>query len=109
VVLAAVVWGTPELSEGAVRAFAFAVLVCTNLALIFSNRSRAGSLFASLLVPNRTLWLVVGVALCLLLLALYVPWLATLFVFEPLPLVWLAGAVGLGVASVTWFELLKPK
>jgi Ca2+-transporting ATPase len=109
VVLAAVVWGTPELSEGAVRAFSFAVLVCTNLALIFSNRSRAGSLFASLLVPNRTLWLVVGVALCLLLLALYVPWLATLFVFEPLPLVWLAGAVGLGVASVTWFELLKPK
>ena len=107
--LVATVWGTSQLTEGAARAFAFAALVCTNLALIFSNRSRAGSLWASLWVPNRTLWLVVAAALSLLLLALYLPWLARLFVFEMLPAPYLAAAVGLGLVSVLWFELVKPR
>jgi Ca2+-transporting ATPase len=108
-VLAATVWGAGQLTEGAARAFAFATLVGTNMALIFSNRSRAGSLWASLWVPNRTLWLVVGAAVGLLLLALYVPWLARLFVFEFLPLPYLAAAAGLGLVSVGWFELVKPR
>lgn len=108
-VLAATVWGAGQLTEGAGRAFAFATLVCTNLALIFSNRSRAGSLWASLWVPNRTLWLVVAAALGLMLLALYVPWLARLFVFEALPMAYLASAAGLGLVSVLWFELVKPR
>jgi Ca2+-transporting ATPase len=108
-VLAATVWGARELTEGAARAFAFAALVCTNLALIFSNRSRAGSLWGSLWVPNRSLWLVVAAALGLLLLALYVPWLARLFVFEALSLPYLVAAVGLGLLSMLWFELFKPR
>jgi P-type Ca2+ transporter type 2C len=107
VVLLATALGAAQLSEGSARAFAFAVLVFTNLALIYSNRGRAGSLWASLWVPNRTLWLVVAAALVLLGLALYVPWLARLFVFALLPLPWLAAAAGLGLASVLWFELLK--
>jgi Ca2+-transporting ATPase len=106
-VLVATLWGAGQLTEGAARAFSFATLVCTNLALIFSNRSRAGSLWASLWVPNRTLWLVVGAALSLLALALYVPWLARLFVFESLPLPYLGAALGLGLASVLWFEAIK--
>jgi Ca2+-transporting ATPase len=107
VVLAATVWGAGQLTEGSVRALAFAVLVFTNLALIFSNRSRAGAFWAGLWVPNRTLWAVVAAALSLLGLVLYVPWLARLFLFEPLPMAWLAAAAGLGLASVLWFELLK--
>ncbi|HSO44270.1 MAG TPA: cation-translocating P-type ATPase [Rhodoferax sp.] len=107
VVLAATVWGTSQLTEGGVRALAFAVLVFTNLALILSNRSRAGAFWASLRVPNHTLWGVVAAAISLLGLVLYVPWLAGLFVFEPLPMAWLASAAGLGLASVLWFELLK--
>lgn len=109
VVLTATVWGAGQLPEGAARAFAFATLVCTNLALIFSNRSRTGALWASLWVPNRTLWLVVAAALGLMLLALYLPWLARLFMFQPLPLAYLAAAAGLGMASVGWFELVKPR
>jgi Ca2+-transporting ATPase len=108
-VLGATAWGSGVLSEGAARAFAFAVLVCTNMALIFSNRSRSGTLRASLWVPNRTLWVVVGATTTLLLLALYLPWLSRLFVFEPLPGVWLAAALGLGLVSVVWFEWLKPR
>ncbi len=107
VVMLATAWGASQLTEGGARALAFAVLVFTNLALIFSNRSGAGALWASLWVPNHTLWLVVAAALSLLGLVLYVPWLATLFVFDPLPLIWLAGAAGLGLASVLWFELIK--
>jgi Ca2+-transporting ATPase len=109
VVLAATVWGASQLTEGAARAFSFATLVCTNLALIFSNRSRTGALWASLWVPNRTLWLVVAAALSLMLLALYVPWLAGLFQFDQLPALYLLAAVGLGLASVGWFELVKPR
>ena len=107
VVMAATVWGAGQLAEGATRAFAFATLVCTNLALIFSNRSRAGSLWASLRVPNRTLWIVASAALALMALALYLPWLARLFVFEPLPLGYLTAALGLGLASMLWFEAVK--
>jgi Ca2+-transporting ATPase len=107
VVLLATAWGSAQLTEGSARAFAFAVLVMTNLALIFSNRGRVGAFWAGLRVPNRTLWLVAAAALTLLALALYVPWLARLFLFEPLPMAWLAGATGLGLASVLWFELLK--
>ncbi len=107
VVMGATAWGAGQLGEGAARAFAFATLVCTNLALIFSNRSRVGSLWASLWVPNRTLWIVVGAALALMALALYLPWLARLFVFEPLPLLYLGAALGLGLASMLWFEAVK--
>ncbi|MDD5030783.1 MAG: cation-translocating P-type ATPase [Rhodoferax sp.] len=107
-VLLAYWWASLHLSEGAARAFAFAVLVATNVALIFSSRSRKGALLQSLTVPNRTLWAVVGAALALLMTALYVPWLARLFVFERLPLTWLALALGLGLFSVVWFEIFKP-
>ena len=107
VVLAATVWGAGQLTEGGARALAFAVLVFTNLALILSNRSRAGAFWAGLWVPNHTLWGVVAAALGLLGLVLYVPWLAGLFLFDPLPGAWLASAAGLGLASVLWFELLK--
>jgi len=109
VVMAASWWVAGELSEGAARAFAFATLISTNVALIFSSRSRKGALLASLRVPNRALWWVVGAALSLLLLALYLPWLARLFVFAPLPLSWLALAFALALFSLPWFEWLKPR
>ena len=107
VVLGAYAWGASQLSENAARAFAFATLVSANLALIFSNRSGTVSLWAALRVPNRTLWLVTGLTLGLLGLALYWPWLARLFVFEALPLRELLTAVALGLLSVVWFEAIK--
>ena len=107
VVLGAYAWGGRHLSEDEARAFAFAVLVVGNLALIFSNRSRSASLWAALRVPNRTLWTVTGVALGFLALALYVPWLAALFRFEFLSLPYLGLALCLGLLSVAWFEAIK--
>jgi len=107
VVLGAYAWGAVHLMENAARAFAFATMVMGNLALIFSNRSRTGSLLASLRVPNRTLWIVSGVTLGFLALALYLPWLARLFFFAPLSALDLLTAVALGLVSVVWFEAIK--
>jgi Ca2+-transporting ATPase len=107
VVLAAYALGAAYLSEKEVRAFTFATLVMGNLALIFSNRSRTASLWATLRTPNRTMWWVTGVTLGLMGLTLYWPWMARLFYFEPLPLRYLLIATGLGLSSVLWFELIK--
>jgi P-type Ca2+ transporter type 2C len=107
VAVGAYLWSTTWLPENAVRAFVFVTLVVGNLALIFSNRTGSASLWASLKVPNRTLWIVCAAALGLLGLALYVPWLAALFFFEPLAWKDLALASLLGAASVLWFRLLR--
>ena len=107
VVMGAYVWGATWLTEKEVRAFTFATLVVGNLALIFSNRSRTKSLWHSIRVPNRTLWAVTGLTLGLLGLALYQPWLARLFFFEPLSMSNLLLAVALGGISVFWFEAMK--
>jgi Ca2+-transporting ATPase len=107
VVMAAYGLGATYLSEKEVRAFTFATLVMGNLALIFSNRSRTASLWALLRTPNRTLGFVAGTTLGLLGLALYWPWMAELFNFEPLPLPSLLIATGMGLSSVLWFELIK--
>lgn len=108
VVLLVTYWGASHLSEGVVRALAFATLVAGNLALILTNRARQGSLWQSLRVPNRTLWLVCGAALLLLMLVLYVPWLANLFKFEPLPLRYLGLVLGLGLLLALVLEAFKP-
>jgi Ca2+-transporting ATPase len=106
-VMGAYAWGASWLTETAARAFAFTTLVMGNLALIFSNRSSRGSLWVSLRVPNRTLWIVTGVTLGLLGLALYLPWLSRLFFFSPLSAPDLLTATGLGLLSVLWFETIK--
>jgi Ca2+-transporting ATPase len=106
-VMGAYAWGASWLTETAARAFAFTTLVMGNLALIFSNRSSSGSLWRSLRVPNRTLWIVTGVTLGLLGLALYLPWLSRLFFFSPLSAPDLLTAIALGLLSVVWFEAIK--
>ncbi len=106
-VLGAFAWAGPRIPEPEARAFAFATLVVGNLALILSNRSAKRSLWATLHTPNRTLWVVVGLAFALLLAALYVPWAVGVLRFAPLPLHELAAACGLGLLSVLWFEGIK--
>lgn len=106
-VLAAFAWAQPRLPEAEARAFAFATLVVGNLALILSNRSATQSLWTTLQVPNRTLWAVVGLALALLLAALYLPWAVSVLRFAPLPAHELAAACALGLLSVIWFEAIK--
>ncbi len=107
VVAVAYAWGVSHFTENIARAFAFATLVTGNLALIFSNRSHQASLWASLRTPNRMLWVVTGLTLGLMAVAIYLPPLARLFYFAPLPPTTLLAASLLGIASVHWFEVLK--
>ena len=107
VVLGAYAWANHRLPESEARAFAFAVLVVANLALILSNRSGTRSLWASLRTPNITLWVVVGLALALLLGALYFPWAVRVLRFAQLPAHELATACALGLLGVLWFESVK--
>ncbi len=68
--------------EGTSRALVFSMLVLGNLALILANRSASRGLLATLAIPNRALWIVVGSALAALLAVLLVPWLSSLFRFQ---------------------------
>ncbi len=70
--------------EGEARMIAFVCLVISNLGLIFSNRSRALPILATLGVPNRALWWVSGGAAAFLTVILSVPFLRELFKFAPL-------------------------
>jgi len=106
-VLAAFGWAHSHMPEPEARAFAFATLVVSNLSLILSNRSATQPLWVTLRTPNHRLWAVVGFALGLLLLALYLPWASHALRFAPLPAHELASACGLGVLSVAWFEGVK--
>jgi len=107
VVLLAYAGASARMPEPEARAFAFATLVSGNLALILSNRSSTASLWTSLRTPNAILWGVVGSALALLVAALYLPWAVGLLRFAPLPAPAFLAAVGLGLASVVWFEVIK--
>jgi P-type Ca2+ transporter type 2C len=106
-VMGAFAWAAPRLPEEEARAFAFATVVIGNLALILSNRSATQPIWATLRTPNATLWVVLGLALALLLAALYVPWAVGVLRFAPLPAHELAAAGGLGLLSVLWFEGIK--
>jgi len=107
IVLLAYGWANGRTPEAEARAFAFATLVTGNLALILSNRSATGPLWATLRTPNTTLWWVMAGALALMAAALYLPWAVEVLRFAPLPAHELAAAVGLGLVSVVWFEAVK--
>ncbi|MDO8903586.1 cation-translocating P-type ATPase [Hydrogenophaga sp.] len=106
-VLGAFAWAQPRLPEEEARAFAFATLVVGNLALILSNRSATRPVWTTLRAPNTTLWVVMGLALMVLLGALYLPWAVGVLRFAPLPAHELAAACALGLLSVFWFEAIK--
>lgn len=107
VVMAGFAWILPLRPESEARAFAFAILVSANLALILSSRSAVDPLPVTLRIPNRNLWIIVILAFVLLLCALQQPLMAHVMRFSPLSVQDLALACSLGLLSVLWFELVK--
>ncbi|MEO8839856.1 MAG: cation-translocating P-type ATPase C-terminal domain-containing protein, partial [Herbaspirillum sp.] len=95
------------LSAPQARAFGFTTLIASNLALIFSNRSRRHSIIQTLRTPNSMLWIVTTSAVGLLALALYLPFLTEVFHFAVLPIAQTTLAFGIGMASVIWIEGFK--
>ena len=98
-------WG--GYGETEARALSFSTLIVANLGLIFANRSWTESIFTRLRMPNRALWWVTGGASLFLALALSVPALREVFRFAVLSPLDVLLCVGIGAASVLWFELPK--
>lgn len=107
VMLWAYAWSNAQLPEAQARAFTFSTLVVSNLALLFSTRSR--SLWTSWRTPNVTLWIVGGVSLALLVAVLYLPVAARLSHFAYLPFADLSLAICLGIFSVIGIRWLATR
>jgi Ca2+-transporting ATPase len=93
--------------EDGARTLTFVTLIFANLGLILTNRSWTRTIVGSIRVPNRSLWYVVFGALAFLALALYVPFMRSMFKFTALHPTDLLICVGGGVASIAWFEVFK--
>ena len=94
-------------SEAQARALAFTTLVIANLGLVFTNRSWSRTIVEMLRTPNRALFGVSAAALLFLGLALYVPFLASIFRFGQLHLIDLVICLVASIVSILWFEVLK--
>jgi len=89
------------------RALAFTTLIIANIGLILINRSWAHSVVTTLRSPNAALWWVIGGAVVLLGLVLYVPVLRELFRFGELHWIDLGVCLLAGAGSILWFEAFK--
>jgi Ca2+-transporting ATPase len=94
-------------SEQEARAVTFASLVLSNIGLILSNRFTSSNVIASLRSENKALWWILGSAIVLLGLVIYIPPVRSLFSFGPMQLSDLALCFGIGLMSIAGCELIK--
>ncbi|MEK7464196.1 MAG: HAD-IC family P-type ATPase [Patescibacteria group bacterium] len=90
-----------------VRTFIFASFGSYTLFLAFSVRSLDKSIFEYPLFSNRYLVAGVCVGMGLLLAAVYVPFLQSIFDTVPLPLYWLLGVLLIGIINIAAMEFGK--
>ena len=89
------------------RALGFAALIAGNLSMVYVCRSSSMSFLASLRIPNPLAWFVAAYGIGLLLLAVYLPGLQTVFQFGATSPVDLAVAITLGAMGVLVNDVLK--
>ena len=89
------------------RALTFSTLVIANLMLILANRSWTRTIISTFRAPNPALYWVVGGAVVVLALSIYVPFLRSLFRFSVLHLTDIGICLAVGAASLLWFEAWK--
>ncbi len=94
-------------SADASRAWAFAALIASNVALIFVNRAWGRSALATLRTRNLAASLVTVFALGFLALTLFVAPLRGLFHFGEVSPLRALIAIAAGAGSVLWFEIVK--
>jgi Ca2+-transporting ATPase len=94
-------------TEGEVRAMAFTTLIIANIAVILSNRSWTRSVFEVLMSRNKAVGWVIGGAVLFMALILNIPFLQSLFQFEPVRTADLLICMAAGFLSITWFEIYK--
>lgn len=89
------------------RGLTFATLVTANLALILTNRSWSRTIISMFKEPNAAMKWVLLMAAASLVFVLNVPWLRTLFRFDPLHWIDVVICLGVGAVSIAWFEGIK--
>ena len=89
------------------RTLVFATLVLSNILLTLVNRSFTQSVWQTLWVPNRVLWLMLGLTLALLLVTQLVPAAQRLFGFAPVSAARLGGCGLAALVGVGWVEVYK--
>lgn len=97
------------MQEDSLRAFVFTLLVLMNIGLIFINRSFKSSLSGAFLKPNKSLWVLVGSVVSLLLIALLWQPARHLFHFGSLQLSDLVICVFISLFGMLLLEMLKAK
>jgi Ca2+-transporting ATPase len=98
--------GAAGLGAEVQRTLSFITLIVANLAVILSTRSWNTGFFAAFRERNPAVPWVVGGASAFLALVVAVPFLRDLFHFGLPGLPWILAAVGLGILTVGWFEVL---
>lgn len=94
-------------SIGQIKAMTFTTLIFANIATILTNRSWESSIFTILRTPNKTVKWIIGGATLFILLILTVPFIQSLFQFEPISILEILTAFILGMSTMIWFELYK--
>ena len=98
-----------NLGENEARMVSYVCMVLGNLGLIFTNRSWLLSIFATLRIPNKALWLISGFTVGVLALVLSIPFLRDLFQFGELRR-WEAALIAVAVTtSILIAESVKIK
>lgn len=93
--------------EGEVRALSFVALVLSIVGLVFVNRSFSSSLRSAMAGWNPAMWIVIGMVLLLLLIAVRWEPAETLFHFGPLHADDLAICAGVSLVLLAVLEVLK--
>ena len=91
------------------RTLVFATLVLSNIFLTLVNRSFTQSVFRTLRVPSRLLWLMLGLTLALVVATQFVPTACQLFGFAPVPMTalgWCALAALVGGGWVKGYKVI---
>ena len=93
--------------EAHTRTMVFTVLIVANIFLTLVNRSFYYSIFTTLRYKNNLVLLIIAITIAITGLMLFVPPLTQFFEFEVINLYQLMICIGIGFASVIWYELVK--
>ena len=96
-----------QIPVGQVRALSFITLVAGNIGVIFTNRSRSKNIFQIFATPNTAVKWVVTSASLFLVLANIIPFLRSLFQFDPITLWQGVLCAFLGFSGIIGFEFYK--
>ncbi|MEJ1223432.1 cation-translocating P-type ATPase [Sediminicola sp. 1XM1-17] len=94
-------------NEDTTRAMVFTTLIAANIFLTLVNRSFYYSALTTLKYKNNLVGIIIGITIVLTALLLYMEPFTTFFQFESLSHMQLWTSIGLGFASVIWYELVK--